>query len=40
MPPGYRDRAQDVVYRPNIRVRVLAPVDFIVAKLRRGTDID
>lgn len=40
MPPGYRDRATDLVHRPSMRVRLLAPVDFIVAKLRRGTDLD
>jgi len=31
MPPDYRAR---------IRVRLLSPVDFIIAKLRRGTDLD
>ena len=24
----------------NLRVRLLSPVDFIIAKLRRGTDLD
>jgi len=40
MPPGYRDRATDLVHRAGLRVRVLAPPDFILAKLRRGTDLD
>lgn len=40
MPPGYRDRAKDLINQPGLRVRVLAPVDFILAKLRRGTDVD
>jgi hypothetical protein len=40
MPPGYRDRAIIVVDRPQLRLRVLAPIDFVLAKLRRGTDLD
>ena len=40
MPPGYKHRASDLVRRDNLRVRLLAPVDFIIAKLRRGTDLD
>ncbi|MGQ0666114.1 MAG: DUF6036 family nucleotidyltransferase [Nitrospiraceae bacterium] len=40
MPPGYRDRAQNLVDRPSLRVRVLSPVDFVIAKLRRGTELD
>ncbi|MDP3092110.1 MAG: DUF6036 family nucleotidyltransferase [Nitrospira sp.] len=40
MPPGYRDRATVLVNRPNLRVSVLTPIDFILAKLRRGTDVD
>ncbi len=40
MPPGYRDRATDLVRQAQLRVRLLAPVDFIIAKLRRGTDLD
>ncbi|MGQ0694305.1 MAG: DUF6036 family nucleotidyltransferase [Nitrospiraceae bacterium] len=40
MPPGYRERATDLVHHPLVRVRLLAPVDFIIAKLRRGTDLD
>ncbi len=33
MPPGCRDRS-------NLRIRVLTPLDFVLAKLRRGTDVD
>ena len=40
MPPGYRDRATDLINQANLRVRVLAPIDFVIAKLRRGTDLD
>lgn len=40
MPPGYRDRAIDLVNRPGLRVRVLTPLDFVIAKLRRSTDLD
>lgn len=40
MPPGYRDRATDLVSRPGLRIRLLAPVDFVIAKLRRGIEID
>jgi hypothetical protein len=40
MPPGYRDRASVLVEKPGLRVRLLAPADFIIAKLRRGTDLD
>jgi hypothetical protein len=40
MPPGYRDRALDVVNRARLRIRVLSPLDFIIAKLRRGTELD
>lgn len=40
MPPGYRDRASDLVHQSNLRVRLLAPIDFVIAKLRRGTDLD
>ena len=40
MPPGYRDRATDLVHQQNLRVRLLAPIDFVIAKLRRGTDLD
>lgn len=40
MPPGYRDRARVLVNQPGLRVSVLAPIDFILAKLRRDTDVD
>jgi Nucleotidyltransferase of unknown function (DUF6036) len=40
MPPGYRDRSTMLVDRPNLRIRVLTPLDFVLAKLRRGTDVD
>ena len=40
MPPGYRDRATDLVREGNLHVRLLAPIDFVIAKLRRGTDLD
>ncbi|MBS0156462.1 MAG: hypothetical protein JSS38_17900 [Nitrospira sp.] len=40
MPPGYRDRAIDLINRPRLRVRVLSPIDFVIAKLRRGTELD
>jgi hypothetical protein len=40
MPPGYRDRATDLLHEPNLRLRLLAPVDFVIAKLRRGIELD
>lgn len=40
MPPGYRDRATVLLDKSGLTVRLLAPVDFIIAKLRRGTDED
>jgi hypothetical protein len=40
MPPGYRERATDLLNQSNLRVRLLAPLDFVIAKLRRGTDLD
>lgn len=40
MPPGYRDRATLLIERPGLRLRLLAPTDFVIAKLRRGTDLD
>lgn len=40
MPPGYRDRATILIDQPNLRIRVLTPLDFVLAKLRRGTDVD
>lgn len=40
MPPGYRDRATILIDEPGVRMSLLAPVDFIVSKLRRGTEED
>ena len=40
MPPGYRDRATVFLEQPGLRIRLLHPTDFIVAKLRRETDLD
>jgi hypothetical protein len=40
MPPGYRDRATVLIDEAGLSVRLLAPVDFIIAKLRRGTEED
>jgi hypothetical protein len=40
MPPGYRDRATDLVHHANLRIRLMAPIDCVVAKLRRGTELD
>lgn len=40
MPPGYRDRASVHLEQPGLRLRLLHPGDFIIAKLRRGTDLD
>ena len=40
LPPGYRDRANVLYARENLRVVVLEPADFIISKLRRGTEQD
>ena len=40
MPAGYRARTSVLVDQPGVRLRLLDPTDFIVAKLRRGTDLD
>lgn len=40
MPPGYRERTSVFFEQPGLRVRLLAPVDFVIAKLRRGTELD
>jgi len=40
MPPGYRDRASVWFDQPGLRLRLLHPADFVIAKLRRGTDLD
>lgn len=40
MPPGYRERASVLLEDSGLRLRLLHPVDFIIAKLRRGTEMD
>lgn len=40
MPPGYRERASVLLERSGLRLRLLHPIDFVIAKLRRGTDLD
>ncbi len=40
MPPGYRERTSVWHEEPGLRLRLLEPVDFIIAKLRRGTELD
>lgn len=40
MPPGYRDRTSVMYEQPGLRVRLLHPTDFVIAKLRRGTELD
>lgn len=40
MPPGYRERTSVWHEESGMRLRLLAPVDFIIAKLRWGTDQD
>lgn len=40
MPPGYRDRTTVLIDEPGVRISLFAPVDFIVSKLRRGTEED
>ncbi len=40
MPPGYRDRATTLIDEPGLRLALLAPVDFVISKLRRGTEED
>lgn len=40
MPSGYRDRASVFLEEPGLRIRLLSPTDFIIAKLRRGTELD
>lgn len=40
MPPGYRERTSVWHEESGLRLRLLEPVDFIIAKLRRGTDQD
>lgn len=40
MPPGYRERAVLIHQEPRLTLKVLNPVDFIHAKLRRFTEED
>ena len=40
MPPGYRDRAMTIHQSTLLVVKVLDPVDFVIAKLRRFTEED
>ena len=40
MPPGYRERASVWLERSGLRLRLLHPTDFVIAKLRRGTELD
>ncbi|MBI4743987.1 MAG: hypothetical protein HY776_04110 [Actinobacteria bacterium] len=40
MPPGYRERALTIDKDELLTVKVLSPVDFIIAKLRRFTEED
>jgi hypothetical protein len=40
MPPGYRERATVLLNEPGLRVTLLAPVDYVIARLRRGTEED
>ena len=40
MPPGYRDRTSVWHEDGGLRIRLLHPVDFVIAKLRRGTEQD
>ena len=40
MPPGYRDRIVTIHQEKWLKIAVLDPVDFIIAKLRRFTEED
>lgn len=40
MPPGYRERTTVFHQEPGLTLRLLGPADFVIAKLRRGTDQD
>lgn len=40
LPPGYRVRARVFHGKGNLRVSVLDPTDFVISKLRRGTEQD
>lgn len=40
MPPGYRERTIRIYKDEHLTVKVLHPLDFVVAKLRRATEED
>jgi len=40
MPKGYRQRAMEIYKDENLKISVLNPYDFILMKLRRGTNQD
>lgn len=40
MPKGYRERAECVIKFGDVEICVLDPVDYVIAKLRRGTAED
>src|SRR5690349_19302966 len=40
LPPGYRERARLLHHKDQLRVSLLDPVDFVISKLRRGTEQD
>ena len=40
MPPGYRERSLTVLQKNLLEIKVLSPADFIIAKLRRFSEID
>ncbi|MDO8749135.1 MAG: DUF6036 family nucleotidyltransferase [Candidatus Omnitrophota bacterium] len=40
LPPGYKKRATTVYSDDKLKVKVLSPIDFVIAKLRRGTEAD
>ena len=40
MPPGYRERATVMIDERGLRVTLLASVDYVIAKLCRGTEED
>ncbi|RMH36927.1 MAG: hypothetical protein D6690_04585 [Nitrospirae bacterium] len=40
MPPGYRTRTTVFHREAGLTLRLLSPVDFVIAKLRRGTETD
>lgn len=40
MPSGYRDRTEIIYKNDSLAVKVLHPLDFVIAKLRRATEED